>query len=652
MRFVGLGCLVLAAALVSLEFTYADRAAGGSFYIDFDNNTFVKDGKPFRYVSGSIHSYRVPHELWQDRLLKMRAAGLNAIEIYVFWNEHEPMPGVYDFEGQNDIFSFVKLAQSNGLVVIFRAGPYACAEHEYGGLPWWLLANGTNITPRSSDEKYMAAVNRWFDVLLPKAAPYLYKNGGPIITVQIENEYGSYYTCDKNYLSELRDKFREHLGDDTVYFTTDPYHLPNLLCGTLDTIYPTVDFGVRVDVSKAFANQKRFSKSGPYVNSEFYPGWLDFWGTPHQKVNTSDILTSFYDIMNLNANVNFYMFHGGTNWGWSNGADPPYLTQPTSYDYDAPISEPGDITDKYLAIKDAISKYLPIPPIPVPANSTKYGYGKVQMYYSAQLIDVITDMSDTCVTSNQPQTFEALGQGYGFVLYSTTLDDVDVFNKVLSVPGIRDRGYVQIGSASVGVVYRNLPTKLTIKLNNNKNNTLYIIVENMGRLNFGNNLLDIKGIISNVTLDGKLLSNWKMCLTKNFVPNYQENLKQDNTGFSRLIDRLKASRPARLEDIDYNAPAVYIGTVTAKASLPDTFLKNSQFTKGVALLASSSKLSNLGRYWPNVGPQVTLYTPGVFMEPAYQHTVTLIEFEGSKCKNQANCYIEFLDYPIIDSIPG
>ena len=192
-----------------------------SFYIDYDGNTFVKDGKPFRYVSGSIHMYRVPRDLWYDRLIKMWAAGLNAIETYVFWNEHEQTPGVYDFEGQCDIFEFIKLAQKIGFVVIFRAGPYACGEHDYGGLPWWLLSNGTgSILPRSSEQNYMNAVNRWMQALLPKVVPYLYENGGPIITVQVENEYGSYYTCDREYQSQLRDLFRKYLGEKVVLFTT------------------------------------------------------------------------------------------------------------------------------------------------------------------------------------------------------------------------------------------------------------------------------------------------------------------------------------------------------------------------------------------------------------------------------------------------
>ena len=207
--------------VVFLSFKKCAPSSNRSFYIDFANDTFVRDGAPFRYVSGSIHPYRVPHELWHDRLAKMWAAGLNAIQVYIFWNEHEPQPGVYDFAGQRDIASFLRMAGDIGFVVLLRPGPYVCAEHDFGGLPWWLLADHADtIVLRSSDELYLGAVRRWFDVLLPTLTPLLYKNGGPIVTVQIENEYGSYYTCDRVYTTAIRDQYRKILGDDVIYYTT------------------------------------------------------------------------------------------------------------------------------------------------------------------------------------------------------------------------------------------------------------------------------------------------------------------------------------------------------------------------------------------------------------------------------------------------
>jgi beta-galactosidase len=192
-----------------------------SFSINYEQDCFMKDGQKFRYIAGSIHSYRIPVELWRDRLNKMWASGLNAIQIYVFWNEHEPLKGVYNFEDQNDIFKFMDIAKEIGFLVILRPGPYVCGEHEYGGLPWWLLAKGTsNVLPRTNETNYMNAVNDWFNVFLPKITPYLYRNGGPIITVQIENEYGSYYACDMDYKNKLKDLFIKHLGAETIFFTT------------------------------------------------------------------------------------------------------------------------------------------------------------------------------------------------------------------------------------------------------------------------------------------------------------------------------------------------------------------------------------------------------------------------------------------------
>jgi beta-galactosidase len=272
-----------------------------------------------------------------------------------------------------------------------------------------------------------------------------------------------------------------------VLFYLDGNSENYLQCGNIPGVYPTIDFGTGVDVYKAFSIQRKFAPFGPLINSEFYPGWLDLWGSNHSTVKTANIIKTFNEIMSFEmSNVNFYMYHGGTNFGFSNGADPDYLPQPTTYDYDAPITEAGDITDKYLQLRNEISKYLPLPKVPIPSNSTKVALGIFQMNYYFSLIDAITQFSGECFNLNYPSTFEMLGQGYGFIMYSTQLDTLDVDNKVLSIPGIRDRGYIQIGNRSVGVLYRKGQTSIKINLKNNQNNTLYIIVENMGRLNFGN----------------------------------------------------------------------------------------------------------------------------------------------------------------------
>ncbi|EHH51741.1 hypothetical protein EGM_11177 [Macaca fascicularis] len=325
------------------------------FEIAYSQDRFLKDGQPFRYISGSIHYSRVPRFYWKDRLLKMKMAGLNTIQTYVPWNFHEPWPGQYQFSEDHDVEYFLRLAHELGLLVILRPGPYICAEWEMGGLPAWLLEKEA-ILLRSSDPDYLAAVDKWLGVLLPKMKPLLYQNGGPIITVQVENEYGSYFACDFDYLRFLQKRFHHHLGDDVVLFTTDGAHETFLQCGALQGLYTTVDFGPGSNITDAFQIQRKCEPKGPLINSEFYTGWLDHWGQPHSTIKTEVVASSLYDILARGASVNLYMFIGGTNFAYWNGANSPYAAQPTSYDYDAPLSEAGDLTEKYFALRNVIQK--------------------------------------------------------------------------------------------------------------------------------------------------------------------------------------------------------------------------------------------------------------------------------------------------------
>lgn len=282
-----------------------------SFLIDYENNQFLKDGRPYRYIAGSIHYFRIPYQYWYDRLTKMKAAGLNAVQTYVAWNVHQPTEDQYTFDGDADLFRFIGLAQHLGLDVILRPGPYICAEFEFGGLPWWLLKTPF-IGLRSSDPRFLTFVKRWFDRLLPMLRPFLYKNGGPVISMQVENEYGSLATCDRNYTIFLRDLFRSYVGDDFVLFTTDGAVKRLLRCGVIDGVYPTVDFGVttKETVREAFAAQRSYAPHGPLINSEFYSGWLDLWGGRHSIVNTSGVLETMRYMYELGASFSIYMFHG------------------------------------------------------------------------------------------------------------------------------------------------------------------------------------------------------------------------------------------------------------------------------------------------------------------------------------------------------
>ncbi|UJR28384.1 hypothetical protein I4U23_009625 [Adineta vaga] len=621
--------------LIILISIYNQCHAQHSFGIDFDRNTFVKDGEPFRYVSGSIHMYRMPREYWTDRLERMWAAGLNAIQTYVFWDQHEPVEGVYNFEDNNDLVAFIQLAQKIGFVVILRVGPYGCGEHEFGGLPWWLLRDLNNIQFRQMNSVYLNAVNQWMSVLLPKIRPLLYNNGGAVISVQIENEYGSYPACDHDYMSYLRDIFREYLGENVVLFTVDGNGLGYLKCGTVKGAYSTIDFGPGTNVNESFGFQRQYTPNGPLINTEFYPGWLDLWGYEHSTVATADIIRTLDQMLSIGVNVNFYMFYGGTNFGFTSGADPDYKPQPTSYDYDAPISEPGDITSKYMAIRTLIGKYLPLPSTPIPGNNTKKAYGSVQLTFKQSLLSYIKTNSPHCETSMYPKRFEELGQNQAFVVYSTVLSNPEVQGKILDLSGIRDRAYVLLGEKSIGTAYRANSSSLKLKIQapGNRETNLNIIVENMGRLNFGGFLLDTKGFVSNITLNEQILINWTMCISGSLFD-------QAPTVFNTN----------QLENFDPTAPNIYSGNFSVTDKTPsDTFLlpttiSNGYWEKGVAYINQY----NLGRYWPVMGPQVTLYAPAPWLKSSANNSLTMIELQSSPCGVKQTCSVELVDYPILD----
>uniref|UniRef100_A0A3Q2ZBX0 Beta-galactosidase n=1 Tax=Kryptolebias marmoratus TaxID=37003 RepID=A0A3Q2ZBX0_KRYMA len=609
--------------------------ASPSFSLDYENDCFLKDGQPFRYISGSIHYSRIPRVYWKDRLLKMYMAGLNAIQIYIPWNYHEAFPGQYNFTGDRDLEYFLKLAQDIGLVVILRPGPYICAEWDMGGLPAWLL-NKKNVVLRSSDPDYIAAVDKWMGTLLPMMKPYLYQNGGPIITVQVENEYGSYFTCDYNYMRHLTQLFRSHLGDEVVLFTTDGAGLNFLKCGSLQGLYATVDFGPGANITAAFDAQRHAEPNGPLVNSEFYTGWLDHWGSRHSVVSSALVAKSLSQILSVGANVNLYMFIGGTNFGYWNGANSPYGAQPTSYDYDAPLTEAGDLTEKYFAIRDVISMYNKIPEGPVPPSTPKFAYGAVKMKKLQTVSDAVETLSFSGpVKSPYPQTFIDLNQAFGFVLYRTTLPVNCSEPTPLSSPlnGVHDRAYVSVGG--VRILERN--KVLTINVTGTAGSQVDVLVENMGRINYGRDINDFKGLVTNLTLGAVPLSGWTM-----YSLSIDEAISQGLLGRSGHTGT-EPPQPAAL-----SLPAFYVGSFIIPDGIPDlpqdTYIKLPNWTKGQIWINGF----NLGRYWPARGPQVTLFVPANILSTSAPNNVTVLELEGAPCGSQP-CTVEFTDTPILNA---
>lgn len=606
-----------------------------SFTLDYKNDCFRKDGEVFRYISGSLHYNRIPRVYWKDRLLKMYMAGLNAIQTYVPWNYHEESPGRYSFSGDRDLEYFLQLANDVGLLVILRPGPYICAEWDMGGLPAWLL-NKKDIVLRSSDPDYITAVDSWMGKLLPMIKPHLYQNGGPIITVQVENEYGSYFACDFNYMRHLTKLFRSYLGDDVVLFTTDGAGIGYLKCGSIQDLYATVDFGPGGNVTAAFEAQRHAEPHGPLVNSEFYTGWLDHWGSHHSVVSSTRVAKSLNQILSMGANVNLYMFIGGTNFGYWNGANAPYAPQPTSYDYDAPLTEAGDLTEKYFAIRDVIKMYQKIPQGPVPPTTPKFAYGTVAMEQLQTVSESLDILSYSGPIKNMyPQTFIELNQAFGFMLYRTLLP-VDCSTPTpLSSPlnGVHDRAYVSVDGVAMGILERN--KALSVNVTGKAGSQLDILVENMGRINYGRGINDFKGLVSNLTLGADTLLGWTM---------YSLSI-DDAVNQGLLGDTKPTAQPA---PTTFSLPAFYGGSFVIPDGIPDlpqdSYISLPQWRKGQVWINGF----NLGRYWPSQGPQETLFVPAHILSTSAINNVTILELEEAPCSS-GPCSVEFTTTPILNA---
>nr|CAH8869672.1 unnamed protein product [Trichobilharzia regenti] len=567
-----------------------------SFTIDYGNHVFMKDGAPFQYISGSVHYSRIPKIYWHDRLYKMKASGLDAIQIYVPWNFHQPEEDIFDFTGDRNLTEFISLASSLDLLVIARVGPYICAEWDFGGLPAWLLRVNPLMKIRSSDPEYMKYVRQWFNVLLPSIKPLLYENVGPIIMVQLENEYGSYINCDQKYMTELYDLGRSLLGENILIFTTDGADLQLLKCGSSDKRYlATIDFGpTTIPVPKAFEPLEMFRANQPWVNSEYYVGWLDVWNGIHNRVDPIRAATALNHLISYSerVNVNIYMFHGGTNFGfWNGGARP--RSSITSYDYDAPISESGDITWKYMVFRELLFKRKGIKPPQLPQNTTKKAYGKVKMMLKSHLLT----NKGPVTHANFPVHMERLRQYNGYMIYSVPLT-IDKPEKLfLDFFRISDIAHIFTGDKSGRYTYYgSLEYKDKVfKMDNIHDvQNLTIIAENAGHVNYGFEMIyDKKGIIGPVFLNSKVLDVWEMIPIKD---PFSLDYVYQNEG--------------TLVESEWPVPGrIYHGTFTVD-ELGDTFIHPDSFSRGII----SVNGFHIGRFDQIQGPQLRLYVPKSFLK--------------------------------------
>ena len=557
---------------------------------------FLLNGKPFVIRSGEMHYPRVPRIYWRDRFKMAKAMGLNTITTYVFWNLHEPSKGKFDFSGDLDVAEFVREAQSEGLYVILRPGPYICTEWEFGGIPSWLLAE-KGMKVRTSDPRFLAASAAYMKEVGKRLAPLEIAKGGNVIMVQIENEYGS-FGSDKDYMHAIERQIRG-AGFSGQLFTSDgslDYMLRN---GTLSDALSVINFGVGAkpveDAEKEFENFARFRQDVPRMVGEYWIGWFDHWGEKRHTVDGRLAAEGLEWMLKRGISFNLYMFHGGTSFGFMNGANynskEPYQPDTTSYDYDSPLDEAGRPTPKFQMIRSVILKHLPqgemLPDIPASRSPIKVPQFKLNE--TAGMLQLLGRPR----SAPSPISMEEAGQSYGFVLYRRKFAKEAEGELRLDV---RDYAHIFADNALIGKLDRRSKQN-SINIKAKAGSTLDILVENGGRLNFGKDFIyDRKGIIGNVTLNGENLQNWQVF---NLPLNDLKRLKFSN---ARLTPRV---------------PAFYRGTFELQ-TVGDTFLDTSTWGKGHSWVNGH----HLGRYW-KIGPQQTLFVPANWLRRGRNEVIVL-----------------------------
>ena len=561
-----------------------------------EKDGFYLNGEPFRVIAGAIHYFRVPAEYWRDRLIKLKACGFNTVETYVAWNLHEMQEGVFDYSDMLDIEKFLDIAAELGLYAIVRPGPYICSEWDFGGLPWWLLKN-SDIRLRCMDENYIVAVDRFFDDFIPRIAKHQITEGGNVILIQVENEYGS-YGDDSEYIRYLAKGLADR-GINVPLFTSDGAEYQMLTGGTVPEIHKTANFGSRAE--EQFARLREYQPDGPLMCTEFWNGWFDHWTEAHHSRDPEDAAKALDEILASGGSVSAYMFHGGTNFGYMNGANCYDFYEPTvsSYDDDAPVNEYGDPTEKYFRMRDVIAKYAPIPGIELPAPVKRMNYGEVKFTQSAKLFDVLDSLS-TPVESVAPMTMEKLGQGYGYVLYKTLVRGPREEQNV-RLQDVHDRGYVYLDGKFVGIQYRNDTKPMTRVAIPAQGAELAVLVENMGRVNYGANLRDCKGITEGIGFGNNFIYHWQ---------NY--TLPFDDISKVPFTDGVEA----------FDGTPVLLKGEFEVAEKCDTFVKLPTFKKGIIIV--NGKV--LSRHW-EVGPQRSAYLPAPFLREG-KNEIVVFETEG------------------------
>ena len=595
----------LSAATVSLP---AQTSQSHRFAVEGDH--FTLNGHPFQVISGELHYARIPREYWRARLRMARAMGLNTIATYVFWNVHEPQPGIFDFTGNNDLAAFIKLAQEEHLYVLLRAGPYSCAEWEFGGFPAWLLKDPRIATAlRTTDPAFMVPVERWMKRLAQEVAPLQIENGGPIIATQIENEYGN-FSNDHAYMQQMHDLFVRAGFNKSLLYTVDPSKA--LANGMIDDVYAGVNFGTG-RAEPALEALAKLRPGQPLFATEYWPGWFDLWGHPHETRPVEPQLKDLDYILSHQGSVNIYMVHGGTSFGQMAGASQStgaYRGNVTSYDYDAPIDEAGHPTPKFYAYRDVILKYTHEKPEPVPTTTPVIAIPEFTLHSTASLWQTLPSP----VKSEQPLTMEQLDQAYGYVLYRKQLPNA--VNAQIKLDHLYDYAIVYLNGRQIGTLDRHYRQD-SIPLKTDGPSRLDILVENTGRLNSTKWMRDERKGFRAASLDGQPLTGWEMY-------------------------SLPMQSPATSKTAETSGPHFATGTFSIDQT-GDTYLDVRNLGKGLIWINGHA----LGRFW-NIGPQGTLYLPAPWLRKG-RNEVVIFELLDSN----PSPTLRGLTQPILDApTPG